>query len=402
MKDLDIETDNICVLGCDGTSNNTGWKEGSMAHIENELGWPCQRIVCLLHHCELPLRKMFEVVDGQTTGPNTFCGPIGKMISANVWEEALVEFEPLGIDGFTNLDSEVTEKLSSDAKYLYKLCKIVNDGVDEHNHDFLFNKIGPLCHSRWLTLASRVLRKYISMGNQCTLNKKIRLLAKYIVGVYWKMHIQVKYENTIMDGASILFQEIQSQKTLFKDSEELQVLQQSVQQNCYFAHPENVLLAMLGDNGKIVRAKAVKLITKIRRTGSSSTDSSQSPNPSVREFHLPQLNFGAESYIDMITIYDSGRSAPTYLSNKKGALQLTEPPLTKEYANIKQFLNDPLHLNYPSHTQSVERGVKLTTSATGRIAGQKRQIGEALCTIEERKKPWIGKEYRVTRKSMQL
>ena len=159
---------------------------------------------------------------------------------------------------------------------------------------------------------------------------------------------------------------------------------------------------MLGDNGKIVRAKAVKLITKIRRTGSSSTDSSQSPNPSVREFHLPQLNFGAESYIDMITIYDSGRSAPTYLSNKKGALQLTEPPLTKEYANIKQFLNDSLHLNYPSHTQSVERGVKLTTSATGRIAGQKRQIGEALCTIERRKKPWIGKEYRVTRKSIQL
>ena len=124
MKDLDIETDNICVLGCDGTSNNTGWKEGSMAHIENELGWPCQQILCLLHHCELPLRKLFEVVDGQTTGPNTFCGPIGKMISANVWEEALVEFEPLGIDGFTNLDSEVTEKLSSDAKYLYKLCRI--------------------------------------------------------------------------------------------------------------------------------------------------------------------------------------------------------------------------------------------------------------------------------------
>lgn len=269
------------------------------------------------------------------------------MISANVWEEALVEFEPLGIDGFSNLDSEVTEKLSSDAKYLYKLCRIVNDGVDEHNHDFLFNKIGPLCHSRWLTLASRVLRKYISMGNQCTLNEKIRLLAKYIVGVYWKMHIRVKYENTIMDGPSILFQEVQSQKTLFKDSEELQVLQQSVQQNCYFAHPENVLLAMLGDNEKIVRAKAVKLITKIRRTGSSSTDSSQSPNPSVREFHLPQLNFDAESYIDMITIYDSGRSAPTYLSNKKGALQLTEPPLTKEYANIKQFLTDPLHLNYP-------------------------------------------------------
>ena len=60
---------------------------------------------------------------------------------------------------------------------------------------------------------------------------------------------------------------------------------------------------------------------------------------------------------------------------------LHEPPLIKSYTDIKQFVKQPLHLNYPNHTQSVERSVKLTTTASRRIAGAKRQIGEALYTI---------------------
>ena len=39
--------------------------------------------------------------------------------------------------------------------------------------------------------------------------------------------------------------------------------------------------------------------------------------------------------------------------------------------------------------QSVECAAKIT--ANGRIAGSKRQIGEALCTIAERKNQWIRK-----------
>ena len=47
--------------------------------------------------------------------------------------------------------------------------------------------------------------------------------------------------------------------------------------------------------------------------------------------------------------------------------------------------------------QSVEHGVLRTTFPVGQIAGQKRQIGEALCTLET-KKPWLGKKYYVTKK----
>ena len=42
--------------------------------------------------------------------------------------------------------------------------------------------------------------------------------------------------------------------------------------------------------------------------------------------------------------------------------------------------------------------MKLTTTASGLIAGAKMQIGEELCTIAGRKKQWIGKEYYATKK----
>ena len=76
-----------------------------------------------------------------------------------------------------------------------------------------------------------------------------------------------------------------------------------------------------------------------------------------------------------------------YLSMFKGTLLATEPPLLSECTDLNQFINTPLSINYPNHTQGVERTVVLTTKATQRRAGLKRQIGEALNTIAGRKKP---------------
>ena len=81
----------------------------------------------------------------------------------------------------------------------------------------------------------------------------------------------------------------------------------------------------------------------------------------------------------------------TYLTHKKGYLVLHEPSLIKSCTYIEQVVMQPLHPNYSNHTQSEERAVKLTTTASGRIAGAKRQIGEVLCTIAGRKKQWIKK-----------
>ena len=63
-----------------------------------------------------------------------------------------------------------------------------------------------------------------------------------------------------MNGLKILFTEIQAQINLFSGTNELRALQQ----NCYFAHLKNLLLAMLGDEDKTLRARAVNVIQKTR------------------------------------------------------------------------------------------------------------------------------------------
>ena len=78
---------------------------------------------------------------------------------------------------------------------------------------------------------------------------------------------------------------------------------------------------------------------------------------------------------------------------------LPEPTLIKSCTDIEHFVKQPLYLNYPNYTRFVERAAKMTTTASGRIAGSKRQIGEALCTIAGKKSNGSGKKYYVIRKA---
>ena len=56
---------------CDSTNVNTGKVNGVIRRIELSLQRPLQWFICLLHTNELPLRKYFEVLDGETTVPRT-------------------------------------------------------------------------------------------------------------------------------------------------------------------------------------------------------------------------------------------------------------------------------------------------------------------------------------------
>ena len=79
LESVGVSTADTEILGADGTTVNTGHLNGSMRNMELRLGRPLQRAVCTLHQAELPLRKMFEHLDGPTTGPRSYSGSIGKL-----------------------------------------------------------------------------------------------------------------------------------------------------------------------------------------------------------------------------------------------------------------------------------------------------------------------------------
>ena len=123
-----------------------------------------------------------------------------------------------------------------------------------------------------------------------------------------------------------------------------------VSRNAYFAHPENLLVAMLDDEDESVREKGVGIIQEIR-------EKHQPSHRPVRPFMVPEIDFDADNYHSMID-WDS--------------LLLTEPPLTYNHSDdeLKLIIDEAITLPpYRSHTQSVERAVKMVTDASGKVYG---------------------------------
>ena len=83
---------NMKITGCDGTSVNTGTSNECIANLERHHGRLLQWVVCLLHCNELPLRRVFSVIDGNTTSPDSFSGPIRREIGSAVSEWPIANF----------------------------------------------------------------------------------------------------------------------------------------------------------------------------------------------------------------------------------------------------------------------------------------------------------------------
>ena len=117
------EKNNIIAIGCDGTAVNTGAKGGAIKMIELKLNKPVHWFICQLHTNELPLRHLFQTLDGKTTGPKGYSGNIGKMLDG-CEKLDVVNFKPVLFD---LLDMSQID-LSTDQQYLYDIHQSVSAG----------------------------------------------------------------------------------------------------------------------------------------------------------------------------------------------------------------------------------------------------------------------------------
>ena len=118
-----------------------------------------------------------------------------------------------------------------------------------------------------------------------------------------------------------------------------------IQRNAYFAHPECILLAMLTDKNPSWRKLAQARILKAR----------SNPKNSVRRvYSIPEINFEADSYVDMIN-WNIGYNEPPVLVNidKDEITKMVETGEVPE--NIRSL---------PCHNQKVERTIKLVSETS--------------------------------------
>lgn len=80
LRENDYSLDDIVAVSCNGTNTNTGNRNGIIMNLENEVDRPLQWFVCLFHFNELPLRKLYEKLHGESKAPDIYGGEFGKEI----------------------------------------------------------------------------------------------------------------------------------------------------------------------------------------------------------------------------------------------------------------------------------------------------------------------------------
>ena len=102
--------------------------------------------ICQLHANELLLRAVFHELDGSTTGPRSFSGPLGRAASGQVHLLGVASFHAVA-GHLPDLPDQLAAELSTDQRLLYRLARGVQAGklLDESDGHL---QIGPVNHAR--------------------------------------------------------------------------------------------------------------------------------------------------------------------------------------------------------------------------------------------------------------
>lgn len=357
LTEAGFSIDELDVIGCDGTVTNTGWKTGVICNFEKHVKRPLQWCVCLLHFNELPFRHLFKYLDGETTGPKSFSGPIGTQLS---------KCEKLPVVNFDSVKCEIPEIdrtiLSKDQQYLLDISSAINLG--SCSEDLRVREPGSLSHSRWLTTANRILRLYLSIENPTEQHK---ILVSFILKSYMPVWFHIKKSKYFTDGPKHVFEVIESSRFL---PENLQtVIDPVIERNAFFAHAENLVLSMIVDKRSHIRELGFRRIIKARKCFSK--------RKLVRSFQPPKINFQATDYIEMIDWNTASLSPPPLLR------RLTDQEIWSKIQSGEKA--DEWNFNkFPCHTQAVERCVKLVTEASQKVVGSDARDGFIRSTLLSR------------------
>ena len=186
------------------------------------------------------------------------------------------------------------------------------------------------------------------------------------MGVYLPNWFNIKVNSKRVEGPRHLLFQLQLLRR--QQQKVVEAVWPTMATSAWYAHPEAVLQAMLRSDEEEERSEAVKRTVQLRGEGN---EEMQVGNGGVRPRRTPAINPHAEKLFELIDL-------------SKG---LSEPLLTCPLAAaaVKQFVSQPMEVpNRPSHTQSVERCVRLVTEAAAHVFGREKRDGRIRSQVVSR------------------
>jgi len=356
INDYDSVDDLQAVL-VDNTAVNTGWK-GLVSQLEKLIERSLHTIGCSLHLNELPLRKLFKLLDGYSTSPDSFSGPIGKMLSDDA------QFHPRAQRRFRKVSSPlmnfpmektVLMDLSGDQRILYEYSIGISSG--SVREPWINWKIGPLHHARWLTLAARILGLYVRTTAP---SKNLSVLVDYIQHVYCPIWFKVKRSSRLSDVPKIIHE-----AALYIQKQDCQVLKevffQTMEKSCFVFLPENFIYCMLTSNIPQIRSRAVKIVKSLRKKPPSSLEHRKK---------MPPIFWTSSNWENLVDV-------DNFQFN-------VEPPCIKKLDLRNLESSHELIPVFPAHSQSVERAVKLVSHMSSSVYGYENRHRSLLALLKSR------------------
>ncbi|GBN52497.1 hypothetical protein AVEN_259693-1 [Araneus ventricosus] len=190
----------------------------------------------------------------------------------------------------------------------------------------------------------------------------------FILRVYAPTWFRIKVHHSIKDGARHLRHFISSSRYLPKKYHGIN--EPVIPRNAHFAAPENMLLDMLTDERCHVRTLAARRIIKAREIGPDGN--------CVRRFVIAAVNFRVTDYVDLINWQACNVTPPTVLRHISSheLLKMIQDDVSMDGRDFIKF---------PSHTQAVQRIVKLVTEASRKRVGPHNGDVFIRATLESRK-----------------
>ena len=265
-----------------------------------------------------------------------------------------------------DLEEKVWKDLSRDQQLLYRYTKAIESGnVPE---DLSRQVAGPINHSRWLTLAIRLMQLYTRTE---TPDQGLVQVVKFIVQVYTVVWFAIKADSKFTSGPVHLFLLMTLIQTQSVDTQG--VVKPTVQRNAYFAHTSTLLCSMLESDDMRVRNKAVKVIKKGRLNPPKQPRMKELQG--IRKFQIPQLQWQAKKWFEIIDWQSK-------------LLQVHEASILSNLDNEdldNAIINPHIFPMYPAHSQSVERCVKLVSEAAVKVVGLEKRHQHILSVVESRR-----------------
>lgn len=297
---------------------------------------------------------------------------MGKAAKKDLHLEDVVDFTRVP-DNVDEISEEVTSDLSRDQKLLYRYIKAVGSGTVPPN--LATQGVGTINHSRWLTLAIRLLQLYTRTLMPSEGLKAIIRLIQQVYGPSW---FAIKSSKKFTSGPSLLFQQMKLIKT---QPHAIQlVVKPVVQRNAYMAEPGILLCSMLESSSLSVRRSAMEMIMKLRNKPPKKPRAKLLRG--IRSLKVATLQWNPYSWTEIIDWKTSTVHEPFIiecLTNEEIAASWWQPPCFP---------------SFPVHTQTVERAVKLVSEASGLVEGEERRHGRILSVQEGRRcrKPFDTKK----------